>query len=58
MTEVSLENKKEKELERQMHEFGIKRVPVDYFHINGFRYTDLKDAIAQAKRMRASKKSV
>ena len=34
----------------QMAEFGIKRVPVDYFHIGAFRYTVLADAIAEAKR--------
>lgn len=30
--------------------YGIERVPVDYFHWNGFRYTSLKDALAAAKR--------
>lgn len=30
--------------------YGIVRVPVDYFHVGGFRYTVLSDAIAQAKR--------
>lgn len=40
----------EKGLESEMRKHGIKRIPVDYFHINGFRYTDLKDAVAQAKR--------
>jgi len=40
----------EKGPEAEMRRYGIKRVPVDYFHINGFRYTDLKDAVAQAKR--------
>lgn len=29
---------------------GIERVPVDYFHWNGFRYSTLKDAIAAARR--------
>lgn len=58
MAEAAPQSNDEKDLERQMREFGVKRVPVDYFHIDGFRYTDLKDAIAQAKRMRASKKSV
>ncbi len=46
-----------KGLEGEMQIYGIKRVPVDYFHVNGFRYTDLKDAITQAKRMSASKKA-
>jgi hypothetical protein len=31
--------------------YGITRVPVDYFHIGGFRYTNLEDAIAEAKRV-------
>ena len=47
----------EKGLEGEMQKYGIKRVPVDYYHINGFRYTDLKDAVAQAKRMNAVKKA-
>lgn len=29
---------------------GIERVPVDYFHWNGFRYSTLKDAFAAARR--------
>ena len=33
-----------------MAKYGITRVPVDYFHVGGFRYTNLSDAIAQAKR--------
>ncbi len=33
-----------------MREYGVKRIPVDYFHVGGYRYTDMKDAIAQAKR--------
>jgi hypothetical protein len=33
-----------------MERFGIVRVPVDYFWLGEFRYTNLKDAIAQAKR--------
>lgn len=47
----------ERRLEGEMQKYGIKRIPVDYFHINGFRYTDLKDAVAQAQRMSASKKT-
>ena len=34
----------------EMAKYGIKRVPVDYFHYGQFRYTNLKDAIAQAER--------
>lgn len=30
--------------------YGITRVPVGYFHIGGFRYTNLEVAIAEAKR--------
>jgi hypothetical protein len=35
-----------------MAKYGITRVPVDYFHYGDFRYTNLKDAVAQAKRQR------
>jgi hypothetical protein len=34
----------------EMAKYGINRVPVDYFHYGDFRYTNLKDAVAQAKR--------
>ena len=33
-----------------MSEYGITRVPLDYFHYKDYRYTNLNDAIAQAKR--------
>ena len=36
--------------EQEMAELGITRVPVDYFHYQEFRYANLKDAIAQARR--------
>ena len=36
----------------EMAKYGINRVPVDYFHYKQFRYTNLKDAIAQAERDR------
>ena len=36
--------------EREMKKYGINRIPVDYFHYREFRYTNLADAIAQAKR--------
>lgn len=36
----------------EMERYGIVRVPIDYFHVGGFRYTSLKEAIAQAKRQR------
>ena len=33
----------------EMAALGITRVPVDYFHYNDYRYTNLKDALAQAR---------
>jgi hypothetical protein len=33
----------------RMAEYGITRVPVDYFHFGEFRYTRLEDALAQAE---------
>ena len=36
-----------------MAKYGITRVPIDYFHYGGFRYTNLKDAVAQAKRQQS-----
>lgn len=43
------------ELAGKMAELGIARVPVDHFYVGGFRYTQLKDAIAQAERQLALK---
>lgn len=37
----------------ELDKFGITRVPVDYFHYKDYRYTNLSDAVAQAKRDRA-----
>jgi len=37
----------------ELAEYGITRVAVDYFHYKDYRYTNLSDAIAQAKRDRA-----
>lgn len=37
-----------------MEAYGIARVPVDYFHWNGYRYGSLKDAVAAARRAEAS----
>lgn len=34
----------------EMAKYDIIRVPVDYFHYRQFRYTNLEDALAQAKR--------
>lgn len=33
-----------------LEEYGITRVLVDYFHFGGYRYTNIEDAVAQAKR--------
>jgi hypothetical protein len=40
------------EVAEEMAKYGITRVPVDYFFYGNFRYTNLKDAMAQAKRER------
>ena len=42
--------------EQELKKYGIRRIPVDYFHYREFRYTNLADAIAQAKRDEASQK--
>lgn len=34
--------------------YGIVRVPADVFHVGGYRYTNLSDAVAAAKRCAAS----
>ena len=42
------------EEEGKMAKYGIIRVPVDYFHFKEYRYTNLKDALAQAERQQHS----
>lgn len=34
----------------KLAKMGITQVPVDYYHYGAFRYTNLKDALAQAER--------
>jgi hypothetical protein len=43
----SIENSVDAE---EMIRFGIIRVPIDHFQYKTYRYTNLKDAIAQAER--------
>lgn len=40
----------EADAEAKMLQYGIRRVPVDTFHYRHYRYSSLKDAVAQAKR--------
>ncbi len=37
--------------EAVMAKYGITRERIDYYHLDSFRYTSLKDAVAQAKRI-------
>jgi hypothetical protein len=41
------------EVAKEMLRFGIARVSINQFHYKDFRYTNVKDAIAQAKRQQA-----
>ena len=41
-------------MQEQMTQYGITRTLVDSFHCGDYRYTNLKDAIAQAKRDKLS----
>lgn len=45
------------EAAEEMAKYGITRVPVDYFHYGSFRYTNLEDAVAEAKRQQPPKDS-
>lgn len=38
------------EMHAALAEHGIARVSTDTFHYGGYRYTSIKDAIAEAKR--------
>ena len=42
----------QQETAEEMAKYGITRVPADFFCCGGFRYTNLEDAVAQAKRQR------
>lgn len=35
---------------QRMTKYGVIQIPVDTFHVGGYRYTNLEDAIAQAER--------
>jgi len=39
-----------KPTEDELSKYGISRVSTDHFHYGNYKYTDLKDAVAQAKR--------
>ena len=43
-----------RDIAEDMVKYGITRVPTDYYYYKGYRYTNLKDAIAQAKRLPAA----
>jgi kynurenine formamidase len=45
------------EAAEEMVKYGITRVPVDYFHYGNFRYTNLEDAVAEAKRQQPPNES-
>jgi hypothetical protein len=38
------------DIDKLMAGYGISRVPVDQFHYKSYRYSNLRDAIAQARR--------
>jgi hypothetical protein len=42
------------EAAEDMKKYGIVRVPVDYYYFGKFRYTNLDDALAQAKHLKAA----
>ena len=42
------------EAQAEMAKYGITCVPIDYFHYKQYRYTNLTDAVAQAKRAQSS----
>jgi hypothetical protein len=41
----------------EMAKYGITRLPVDCFHYGDFRYTNLNDAVAQARRQQPQNES-
>lgn len=49
MTQPPLQQMSDEELQR----YGIQRVPADHFLVDGFRYSNLTDALAAARRAAA-----
>ena len=41
-------------LKEVLIKYGITNIPVDCFHFGGYKYANLGDAVAQAKRTAAS----
>jgi len=57
MTTASRKNRRltaTPEASDDMARYGITRIPVEYFHYKQYRYTNLADAVAQAKRAQPS----
>jgi hypothetical protein len=53
MTTINRTNRRaaaKPEAKDEMAKYGITRVPINYFHYKQYRYTNLADAVAQAKR--------
>lgn len=44
------------DIAEQMATYGITRVPVEYFHVGKYRYSNLDDAVAEAKRQELAAK--
>lgn len=42
------------DLDEELRKYGITRVRVEYFEVNGYRYSTVRDAIAESKRHNAS----
>jgi hypothetical protein len=55
MADLPLNDDKAAKIAQAKRDYGIEHTPVDYFHIDGYRYTDLNDALAQARRAKPTK---
>ena len=45
-------DKNAKATEEEMRKYGVRRSSVDCFHVGRYRYSDLNDAMAQARRVK------
>lgn len=52
-TESTAETLVQKSQDDEISDYGITTTQITYFHYGDYRYTNLKDAIAEAKRDRA-----
>ena len=57
MTQTNINNTEASDTAEQMTKYGITRNTVEQFHFGDYRYSNFRDALAQAKRTAETMKS-